>query len=225
MRKLLFIPVLLIAGSVYCAELGSGNGSNYPTALDTDFSIETGTHTAREDVPNDSAAAIIAIQTSLGITGAMHFVDTTTAQNIGGDKTFNGNINLVFDKNFFMGTTIEIDQSYMRFNNNIELRLGNSDDFSVGHSSADDEYRVVRGDNVATDANVAFAVTKSTYVVMQYGYVTPEDTEANLKALIPAATRMMWWDTTNDQMVISTGSVNPGSFGELSDGTSLPPNW
>lgn len=53
------------------AELGSGSGSSYPGALDTDATLEVnspsaGKTKARADVPNDLAAAIIALQTELG---------------------------------------------------------------------------------------------------------------------------------------------------------------
>lgn len=49
------------------AELGSGNGSDYPSSLDTDNTKESTSTLARSDVPNDSNAAIIAIETELGV--------------------------------------------------------------------------------------------------------------------------------------------------------------
>lgn len=49
------------------AELGSGNGSGYPAALDTDSILETSATFAVADIPNDLAAAIIAVQTELGL--------------------------------------------------------------------------------------------------------------------------------------------------------------
>jgi hypothetical protein len=48
------------------AELGSGNGSDYPASIDTNSSAESAVTTVRFDVPNDSATAIVAIQTELG---------------------------------------------------------------------------------------------------------------------------------------------------------------
>ncbi len=53
------------------AELGAGSGTGYPTAIDTDATIEvneggTGPTTTRAAVPNDMGAAIVAIQTELG---------------------------------------------------------------------------------------------------------------------------------------------------------------
>jgi hypothetical protein len=49
------------------AELGSGGGSDYPSSLDTDTIKEVDNSTlARADVPNDSNAAIVAIENELG---------------------------------------------------------------------------------------------------------------------------------------------------------------
>ena len=48
------------------AELGAGSGSGYPAALDTDATLETNSDYARIAVPNDLAAAVIAIETELG---------------------------------------------------------------------------------------------------------------------------------------------------------------
>jgi len=53
------------------AELGSGSGTGYPAALDTDSVLEIDSPSAsktqyRADVPNDTNAAILAIQTELG---------------------------------------------------------------------------------------------------------------------------------------------------------------
>jgi hypothetical protein len=51
------------------AELGSGNGSDYPSSLDTDNVLEVdGSTLQRADVPNDSNAAIVAIEGELGTT-------------------------------------------------------------------------------------------------------------------------------------------------------------
>jgi hypothetical protein len=49
------------------AELGSGNGTDYPSALDTDNTLEVdGSTLARADVPNDTNAAVVAIENELG---------------------------------------------------------------------------------------------------------------------------------------------------------------
>ena len=52
-------------------EIGSGNGSSYPTTLDTDTTQEVNTPNsgktkARAEVPNDLGAAVVAIETELG---------------------------------------------------------------------------------------------------------------------------------------------------------------
>ena len=52
------------------SELGAGGGSGYPGAIDTDNTLESTSTSARSDVPNDLAAAIIAIQTELGVNPA-----------------------------------------------------------------------------------------------------------------------------------------------------------
>ena len=59
-------------------EIGSGNGSSYPGTLDTDTTLETTSTSAREDVPNDLAADIIAIETELGTDPAGTKTDVKT---------------------------------------------------------------------------------------------------------------------------------------------------
>ena len=65
------------------AELGAGRGSSYPTSLDTNSVVEvdspaTGKTKVRADVPNDLAAAIVAIQTELGTDPAGTKADVKT---------------------------------------------------------------------------------------------------------------------------------------------------
>ena len=65
------------------AELGAGNGSSYPTSLDTNSTLEvdspaTGKTKVRAAVPNDLAAAVIAVQTELGIDPAGTKTDVKT---------------------------------------------------------------------------------------------------------------------------------------------------
>lgn len=60
------------------AELGAGGGSGYPGALDTDSTPESSSTVARADVPNDLAAAVIAIQTELGTDPAGSLTDVKT---------------------------------------------------------------------------------------------------------------------------------------------------
>jgi len=49
------------------SEIGAGSGSGYPAAIDSDATLETNNDYARISVPNDLAAAIVAIETELGI--------------------------------------------------------------------------------------------------------------------------------------------------------------
>ncbi len=64
-------------------ELGSGDGSSFPESLDTNSILEVdspavGKTLVRADIPNDIAAAIIAIETELGINPAGSLVDLKT---------------------------------------------------------------------------------------------------------------------------------------------------
>jgi hypothetical protein len=61
------------------SELGSGSGTSYPAAIDVDNSVEAdGTTTARADVVNDLAAAIIGVQGELGTNPAGSLTDVKT---------------------------------------------------------------------------------------------------------------------------------------------------
>jgi len=65
------IGVLGLVWLVWAGELGSGGGSSFPTALDTNTSLEydapaANKTKARAAVPNDNSGAIIAIETELG---------------------------------------------------------------------------------------------------------------------------------------------------------------
>lgn len=65
------------------SEIGSGSGSGYPAAIDTNNTPEVdspdaGKTKVRADVPNDLAAAIIAIQTELGLNPAGTLTDLVT---------------------------------------------------------------------------------------------------------------------------------------------------
>lgn len=65
------------------AELGAGNGSDYPGALDTNNTLEVnspnaGKTKARAEVPNDHAAALVAMQTELGTDPAGTATDLKT---------------------------------------------------------------------------------------------------------------------------------------------------
>lgn len=103
------------------AEIGAGNGSDYPGALDSNASLEYNNSVssrtkARAEVPNDLAAAIVAIETELGVdpagtrstvvsylqqehttTGAhndAYVVNVSGTQTVTGQKTFTGGVNV-----------------------------------------------------------------------------------------------------------------------------------
>ena len=61
------------------AEIGAGSGSGYPGALDTNSTLEVdGSTLARADVPNDLAAAVVAVETELGTDPAGSKTDVKT---------------------------------------------------------------------------------------------------------------------------------------------------
>ena len=73
------LSIVILSGTAFAAELGGGSGTGYPAAIDTDTSIEVDSPaasktTARADVPNDTNAAVVAIETELGVdpAGANH---------------------------------------------------------------------------------------------------------------------------------------------------------
>ena len=74
MKKILFLIIIcLIAYPLYGAELGSGDGSDYPNFIDTDNTDEIddpdpSATRARADVPNDIADAVVKIEAELGVT-------------------------------------------------------------------------------------------------------------------------------------------------------------
>ncbi len=110
------------------ANLGSGNGSGYPSTLDTQSPPESGATLARADVPNDFASAIIAVQTELGTDPAgtetnvkaylekEHMVDgthgeiTPTKVTIGGDliEKFGGTLASATNLLLGSGSTFDI---------------------------------------------------------------------------------------------------------------------
>ena len=65
------------------SEIGSGSGSSFPSALDTDNTVEVnspnaGKTKARAEVPNDLAACVVAIETELGTDPAGILTDVKT---------------------------------------------------------------------------------------------------------------------------------------------------
>ena len=105
-------------------EIGSGGGSGYPAALDTNSSLEVdspaaGKTKARADVPNDLAAACVAIETEMGTdpAGSMTDVKTRLAVSLNDDGTLKSGVALTGDflrSNFAFAstTTITIDSGY-----------------------------------------------------------------------------------------------------------------
>lgn len=62
-------------------EIGTGEGTSYPGALDTDTLLESTSTLARKDVPNDLAVAIIAVQTEMGLDPAGDYDDVVSRLN------------------------------------------------------------------------------------------------------------------------------------------------
>ncbi len=65
------------------AELGAGLGTSYPTTLDTDAVVEAndgevGETLARAEVPNDLAAAVVAIETEVGVAPSGTYANVVT---------------------------------------------------------------------------------------------------------------------------------------------------
>ncbi len=74
--QMLLLPFSL--SNAYAQELGAGSGTSYPSALDTDSTLETTSTLAREDVPNDLGAATVAVQNELGTDPAGTISDVKT---------------------------------------------------------------------------------------------------------------------------------------------------
>jgi len=89
------------------AELGAGTGSSYPASIDTDDSPEVDSPSAskttvRAAVPNDLAAAIVAVETTLGVNPQGTKADVKTFLQVehdtgGQHKTFKKAINFAID--------------------------------------------------------------------------------------------------------------------------------
>jgi hypothetical protein len=94
MKRILFLIIILLlfSGIALGYELGAGSGTGYPGAIDTDTSIEVDypsplATTARSAVPNDTNAAVIAIETELGINPSGTY-DTIKARLDAGDGLY-----------------------------------------------------------------------------------------------------------------------------------------
>lgn len=148
-------------------ELGDGGGSGYPGAIDSNASLEynnaVGNRTrARADVPNDLAAAIVAIETTLGVnphgtrstvvswlqqehttTGAhndAYVVTTSGVQSITGQKTFAGGINV--GTSGFWGTATAAASGFVRASGGNLLLADNA---GYGQSGGGEVIRIIRG--------------------------------------------------------------------------------
>jgi len=94
MKRILFLIIILFlfSGIALGHELGAGDGTGYPGAIDTDASVEVDypdplATTARAAVPNDTNAAVIAIETELGINPSGAY-DTVKARLDAGDGLY-----------------------------------------------------------------------------------------------------------------------------------------
>lgn len=94
MKRILFLIIILFlfSGIALGTELGAGGGTGYPSAIDTDTSVEVDypdplATTARAAVANDTNAAVIAIETELGINPSGTY-DTIKARLDAGDGLY-----------------------------------------------------------------------------------------------------------------------------------------
>ncbi|MBA7544742.1 hypothetical protein ES705_37103 [subsurface metagenome] len=94
MKRILFLIIILflVSGIALGYELGAGEGTGYPAVIDTDTSVEVDypdplATTARAAVPNDTNAAVIAIETELGISPSGAY-DTVKARLDAGDGLY-----------------------------------------------------------------------------------------------------------------------------------------
>ena len=94
MKRILFLIAILFlfSGIALGYELGAGSGTSYPAVIDTDTSVEVDypspdATTARAAVPNDTNAAVIAIETELGINPSGAY-DTVRARLDAGDGLY-----------------------------------------------------------------------------------------------------------------------------------------
>ena len=94
MKRILFLIIILFlfSGIALGTELGAGDGTGYPAVIDTDTSVEVDypdplATTARAAVPNDTNAAVIAIEMELGINPSGEY-DTLKARLDAGDGLY-----------------------------------------------------------------------------------------------------------------------------------------
>ena len=94
------------------ADIGSGSGSSYPGALDTQSTEEVNTPSvsktkARAAVPNDLAACIIAIETELGTDPAGTLTDVKTFLQTEHSTTGTHTTNAIAEKTSGSGVTVD----------------------------------------------------------------------------------------------------------------------
>lgn len=83
-------------------------------------------------------------------------------------------------------------------------------------------------DNVVLMDNTEIYDEGSSNIIIHYMeegvFSLPEKTEAELKAFSPTRADLLYTDTTNHAVIISTGT-GIGAFGLIYDGTTLPTGW
>lgn len=153
--------------------------------------------------------------------------------------------------NLYVGASngVQLSDAHVKILDNVELKCGSDSDYSIGYSSNDDEIRCVRGSDVTSDATVGWRVTSSTVTAIgDSGTLSfasdsgdlfvedvlevdgtlyasfPSDTEANLKTTSPQKAYMLYVDTTNNEIVISTGT-GVAQFADSDDLTAAPTGW
>ncbi len=187
------------------AELGSGGGSDYPGTLDTNNTLEVnspnaGKTKARAEVPNDHAAALVAIQTELGTdpAGTLTDVKTFLQAEHNTDGT-HGNIT---------AGTIEA----------TSIDLGSS---TVVSSTLDE-------DNMASNSATALATQQSIKAYADSVGVTNGDSHDHIGGDGAAITAGAIGSDAIVQSHISSGAVGQGelktSSGEVSTAPSTPAN-
>lgn len=59
-------------------EIGSGTGTSYPAAMDTNTTLESSSTTVRADIPNDLSAIVLKLEEVLGLSPAGSIIDVKT---------------------------------------------------------------------------------------------------------------------------------------------------
>jgi len=162
MKRILFtiIILLLFSGIALGYELGAGDGTSYPAVIDTDTSVEVDypdplATTARSAVPNDTNAAVIAIETELGINPSGAY-DTVRARLDAGDGLY------------YLKT--EIDTKFA------ELKFTDLSDTPVNYTGQAGKYTKVNAGETALEFGTPDAGGASTYLELTD---TPADYTGN----------------------------------------------